>query len=134
MKFGIKANHFIMPEATDTGLEPPPKNTKTLFNFMAENTVEIDKDSDRDINKHMAASCLPISTNPANFWNENGKEYPSLANNRYRISERAILSTPVERLFSIAGKVFTPARCRVKDRGFQQLMFIRCNNSVAKQN
>ena len=35
----------------------------------------------------------------------------------------------VERLFSIAGKVFTPDRCRLKDSRFEQLMFIRCNNT-----
>ena len=45
VKLGIKDDHLIMPKATDTGLEPPPKKTKTLFNFMAKNTVEIDRDS-----------------------------------------------------------------------------------------
>ena len=34
---------------------------------------------------------------------------------------------PVERLFSIAGKVFRPDRCRLKDKTFEELMFIRCN-------
>ena len=29
-------------------------------------------------------------------------------------------------------KLFIPARCRLKDKRFEQLMFIRCNNSVVK--
>ena len=37
---------------------------------------------------------------------------------------------PVERLFSIAGKVFRPDRCRLTDHTFEILMFIRCNNKL----
>ena len=37
-------------------------------------------------------------------------------------------SAPVERLFSIAGKVFKPDRCRLTDKTFETLMFIRCNS------
>ena len=38
-------------------------------------------------------------------------------------------SSPVERLFSIAGKVFTSEHCRLTDARFQELMLIiRCNN------
>ena len=60
MKLGIKDNHFILSEATDAGLEPPPKKIKTLFNVIAENTVEIDQNIDRDINKYLAA-CVYLS-------------------------------------------------------------------------
>ena len=119
MKLGIKDHQFIMPEAKDTGLEPPLKKTKTLFDFIAENTVEID--IDKDINKYLAASCLPISIKPANFWNENDKEYPSFATIAKKFLSVPSSSAPVESIFSIAGKVSTPARCRLKDRGFNNL-------------
>ena len=33
-----------------------------------------------------------------------------------------------ERLFSTAGKIFSPERYRLKDNRFEQLMFNRCNN------
>ena len=39
-------------------------------------------------------------------------------------------SAPVERLFSIAGKVFRPERCRLTDKNFETLMFIRSNFDV----
>ena len=71
---------------------------------MAESTVEIDNDSDKDINKHLAASCLPISINRANFWNENDKEYPSFAMIAKKFLSVPSSSAPVESLFSIAGK------------------------------
>ena len=38
----------------------------------------------------------------------------------------------VERLFSIAGKVFRPDRCRLKDEMFERLMMIRCNTESPK--
>ena len=38
-------------------------------------------------------------------------------------------SAPVERLFSVAGKVFTTERCHLTDGRFEQLMFIRSNNN-----
>ena len=34
----------------------------------------------------------------------------------------------LERLFSIAGKIFRPERCNLTDSLFEQLMFIRYNN------
>ena len=36
-------------------------------------------------------------------------------------------SAAVEQLFSVAGKVFRPDRCRLTDKSFETLMFIRCN-------
>ena len=36
-------------------------------------------------------------------------------------------SARVERLFSIAGKIFRPKRCRLMDKRLEELMFIRCN-------
>ena len=41
-------------------------------------------------------------------------------------------SAPVERIFSIAGKVFRPERCRLKGKTLEQLMFIKCNLNCLK--
>ena len=43
-------------------------------------------------------------------------------------------SAPVEQLFSVAGKVFCPERCRLKDTTFQKLMFLKCNKGLKKYN
>ena len=37
-------------------------------------------------------------------------------------------SAPVERLFSIAGKIFRPERCSLSDDNFETLMMIKCNS------
>ena len=39
-------------------------------------------------------------------------------------------SGPVEQLFSIAGKIFCPERCRLTDTVFEKLMCIKCNQHI----
>ena len=38
-----------------------------------------------------------------------------------------VSSAPVERIFSVGGKIFPPDRCCLSDTTFQQLMFIKLN-------
>ena len=38
---------------------------------------------------------------------------------------------PVERLFSIAGKIFRPDKCSMKDKTFERLIMIKCNAKLA---
>ena len=45
---------------------------------------------------------------------------------------KKVPSAPVEQLFSVAGKVFRPERCRLKDETFYRLMFIHCNDKYLK--
>lgn len=42
-------------------------------------------------------------------------------------------SAPVERIFSIAGKIFRPERCRLNDQTFERLMMIKCNSKLPVQ-
>ena len=63
------------------------------------------------------------------FWLENRLKFPILAEVAHEVLRIPLSSSPVERLFSIAGKVFTPDRCCLTDARFQELMLIiRCNN------
>jgi hypothetical protein len=43
-------------------------------------------------------------------------------------------SAPVERLFSIAGKVFRPDRMRMKDETFETLMMLKSINNNLQDN
>lgn len=118
--------------ADEPPLEPPSKKVKTLFDFMAEPESELHRSSSvGDIEKYLSSPCQPMEIDPASYWKQNELEYgetlPRMAKEILSIPSS---SAPVERLFSIAGKVFTPSRCRLKDSRFEQLMFIRCNNSV----
>ena len=70
-----------------------------------------------------------MSTDPAKYWKENQKKYLFLEVLARDVLEVPSSSAPVERLLSIAGKVFTPERCWLFDKRFEQLMFIRYNHA-----
>lgn len=55
------------------------------------------------------------------FWRNNNRNFPVLA----KIANDA-LPRLIERLFSIAGNIFSPECCRLTDKRFTQLMFVRC--------
>ena len=67
-----------------------------------------------------------MDTNPADFWKKENK-YTKLSKLAKEVLGVPSSSAPVERLFSIAGKIFRPERCNLTDSRFEQLMFIRCN-------
>ena len=70
-----------------------------------------------------------MSQNPAKYWKENQQKYPLLSRLAKDVLGVPSSFAPVERLFSIAGKVFTPERCRLTGGRFVQLTFIQCNQS-----
>ena len=120
-------------ESADSQPLPPAKkskvNDKSLFNFMCDtDTSKEDSVPDAKIDEYLKEPCAPLDTNPARFWLENRAKFPILAEVAREVLSIPSSSSPVERLFSIAGKVFTPERCRLTDAKFQKLMFIRCNN------
>ena len=128
MRFVSSTSEPAEPEGR---AEPaPPKRKKSLFNYMESEIAADTENTGGDIDRYLAASCVEITTNPATYWSENTMNYPSLEPVARRLLSVPSSSAPVERLFSIAGRVFTPIRCQLKDKRFEKLMFIRCNNSV----
>ena len=39
-------------------------------------------------------------------------------------------SAHLDRIFSIAGKIFRPERCSLSDERFEQVMFVRINKDI----
>lgn len=119
---------------SESPLEPPPKKAKMLFDFMAgPTTCRCSSSTLEDIDSYLSSSCEPMETDPAKYWKENENKYgQSLSMMAKDILSIPSSSAPVERLFSVAGRVFTPMRCRLTDKRFEQLMFISCNNFINK--
>lgn len=83
---------------------------------------------EEEISTYLSSPCEEVDINPLNFWKENSEKYQKLTPLVKRVLSVPSSSAAVERLFSTAGKVFTPERCRLNDSRFSKLMFIRCNN------
>ena len=52
---------------------------------------------------------------------------PSLAKLAKKYLMIPATSASVERLFSVAGRVYRPDRCRLSDKRFEYLLFIKTN-------
>ena len=112
---------------------PPPKRS-ALFNFMGvspiystelgTNTIDTGK-----IEEYLNSPCLSEFTEPLIFWKNNQYKYAGLSKLACKYLQIPASSAPVERIFSIAGKIFRPDRCRLSDDLFEKLMFIRCNSN-----
>ena len=71
-------------------------------------------------------------TCPLQYWSSNQSEYPNIAQVAVSVLGITASSAPVERLFSVAVKVFRPDRCRLNNETFYRLMFVHCNNKYLK--
>ena len=78
---------------------------------------------------YLSATCADMEDNPLDFWHKNGSQYPTLSKMDNKYLAVPASSAPVERLFSIAGKVFRPDRCSLNDDTFEKLMIIKCNSA-----
>ena len=71
---------------------------------------------------------LDESTDPLLYWKLNATKYPSLCKVALEYLTIQASSAAVERIFSIAGKIFKPDWCRMTDVQFERMMFIKCNS------
>jgi len=112
---------------------PQPKRSK-LFSFMASPQAPVPtSDSDHiieELGSYLSEPCAPENADPLEFWRSNAAKYPALARLAKRYLGIPASSTPVERLFSIAGKIFRPDRCSLSDAVFHSLMAVKCNGHL----
>ena len=124
------SNEAVQTQRSD--LEPPAKKMKTFFNDLigetaSSNSIITPNDITLMVEEYLLSPCLPQEEDPLEFWKLNQVKYSPLAKLAPQFLCVPASSAPVERLFSIAGKVFRPERCRLTDKRFEELMFIRCN-------
>ena len=83
-----------------------------------------------EVQDYLHQPVLDRSKDPLAFWSTHDSKYPHLASLTARYLAVPASSAPVERLFSIGGKIFRPERCRLSDMLFEELMFIRSNGHI----
>ena len=84
--------------------------------------------SSTEVQGYLDLPALDISTNPAKYWKNISQKFPILSQIARDVFGVPASSAAVERLFSVARKIFTPQHCRLTDKRFSELMFIRCNS------
>ena len=83
-----------------------------------------------EVSSYIALPNLKEDENPLEFWKEQQTSYPKLVKLAIRYLSVPASSAPVERLFSISGKIFRQERCRLSDEHFQKLTNIKCNSHI----
>lgn len=83
-----------------------------------------------EVSSYLSAPLLDRTKDPLAYWTSNEAQYPHLARLAAKYLAVPASSAPVERLFSIGGMTFRPDRCRLSDKVFQELMFIRSNGHL----
>lgn len=128
----VKKPHLSSTTSFGTSEKPVGKHSK-LFSFMDKLDPESVTSTTsspavfNEVDNYFSVPILPEDEDPPIFWEKNQNLYPTLSQlAEYYLSVPAS-SAPVERLFSIAGKIFRPERCRLTDKTLEQLMLIRCN-------
>ena len=122
-------------ESTESPDSPPiPKRSK-LFQFMTDTPIATTPIEGINVviskvETYFDTPCLPEDSNPLVYWQSQHSQQPQLAEIACHYLSIPASSGPVERLFSVAGKVFRPDRCRLSDTLFEQLMFVRCNQDL----
>ena len=116
---------------------PPPAKRHRFdpsddFDFMSEYTssdpvTEGAAAAVNEVANYLAQPCTDPHSDPLQYWKGQKCNYPNLAQLACRFLCVPASSAPVERLFSIGGKVFRPERCSLSDAVFELLMFIRSN-------
>lgn len=125
------STRIVANDAEDVPQEPPRKRSK-LFSFMDSRVQAVtpvnNSSVEIEIQDYLSQPCLPEECDPLEYWKVQESVFPTLAKLARHYLGITATSAPVERLFSIAGKIFRPERCNLGDIRFQELMFIRCNS------
>lgn len=124
-----KINSF---EHSTDDVSPPPKKPRTessIFSFIPQTPKRQRHASgiNAELEKYLAEDCEKYESDPLTYWSLNEVRLPTMSKLAIQYLALPASSAPVERLFSIAGKVFRPDRCNMSDKNFQALMFVKCN-------
>lgn len=127
------ASHTVNTSAPSV----PKQSRSKPFSFMDSAAADVSSKqvppptnlASSEVTNYLTTPTIPEEEDPLCFWKQNQCVYPTLAKLAVYHLGIPASSAPMEHLFSIAGKIFRPERCRLTDKIFENLMLIHCNAS-----
>ena len=113
----------------------PSKKNKplNLYKFMENTDTQANSSSvETEVKDYLTTPCSTNDTNVLQYWKQKQTTHPCLTKLALQYLVVPASSAPVERLFSIGGKIFRPDRCRLTDQTFERLIFIKNNAQFCK--
>ena len=119
----------VAPPASTSadGTESPPYKRCRLLSFLANANTAAALPADVEVSEYLPLPALANDSDPLTFWKDNRMRFPKLSKLACKYLALPGSSAPVERLFSVAGKIFRPECCSISDSRFEEMMLIRCN-------
>ena len=116
----------LLPEtsATRDTASSPPRKRHHMLDFMQPTPAQ-ENSSNREICEYINEGI--VFEDALDWWRRNQARFPNLAKLALRYLHIPASSAPVERLFSVAGKVFRPERTRMTDKHLETILFLYCN-------
>ena len=99
-----------------------------FLKFMDDTKLEPPQPS-YSLEDYLSATCLSEDADPLAYWKRQEDLNPTLAKLTCHCLQIPASNALEERLFSVAGKIFTADRCNLTDANFENLMFICCNGN-----
>jgi hypothetical protein len=127
----------LLPTAhtTEASTDVEPRNKRPRFFTLLNETPRASTATD-NMNKHPEVALyesedlLTETSCPLQYWLANSCRLPTMAKLALVYLSIPASSAPVERLFSVAGKVFRADRCRLKDSTFHDIMLVRAESRL----
>ena len=132
----VRAKMNSVEKKSEEELKSPPrkvhKPSGSLFSFLpqAANRQRHTSGSVNELDLYMSEDDENPDCDIMEYWKLNSKKFPTLSKLALSYPALPASSAPVERLFSIAGKIFRPERCLLTDQNFEALMFLKFNNTI----
>ena len=85
------------------------------------------------LEKYLSQPCLKQEEDPLDFWKSHCQEADEFACITKLVPKYLCIpasSALIERIFTVAGKIFHSKQCHLTDKTSETLMFIKCNQDV----
>ena len=109
------------------------KSSGSLFSFLPQATSNRQRhasESGNELDLYLSEDEEDHKCDIMAYWKSHSKKFTTLSKMAVTYLALPASSAPVERLFSIAGKLFRADICLLKDKHFESLMFLKCNTTL----